>query len=247
MKRIDHIVIRVDDLREGVAEFQAAGFRVFYARKSEKFNALIYLQDNSMLELVGTTPEWFKLLVRSGIPVLIHPFLNRIGNYSFKESRFLDYPIYSPNIEEMHERVRDRSTRMLSAKREKPNGVVVSFTLFGPKDLNFPFVMSDYSPERISSDETDVHPNGITGLQSIEVDFAGDLETFKAGLVEFYQIEQSKIRVNGNGFSVQTDNATINYTQADRHGIKSIVLKRTNQMLDARLSEKYSLSTVKED
>lgn len=243
MKRIDHIVIRVDNLHEGVAEFEAAGFRVFYARKSQRGNALIYLQDNSMLELVGTTPQWARPLIRLRIPSLMHPFLHRIGQYAFKESCLLDYPIYSPDIKAMYERVQDSSTKLLSAKREKPNGTVVGFTLFGPKDLNLPFVMSAYTPEKMSDDETNIHPNGINNLHAVDVTYVGDTETFKEQLVAYYQIDRHLIHTHENSISIQTENARINYAQSDQHKITAISLKPRNVIVDAKLKQ-YGLSTT---
>jgi hypothetical protein len=251
MKRIDHIIVRVDDLHDGVAEFRDAGFEVYYGRKPEKAaNALIYLQDNSFIELLDTKviPPFARTLSRLGVLRRMSPFFDRLANYYFKEGPWLDYPIYSSDIHKTYARVKDRSSGILSnAKRKKPNGTVVSWTLFGPLDLNLPFVMSDYAPEKMSADETNIHPNSITGLHSVEVAFAGDLETFKGQLMDFYQIEQSNVRVNGNCFSVQTENATINYTQADRYGITAVVVKPSNPMLDAKLSEKYALSTANDE
>lgn len=246
MKRIDHIIIRVENLHEGVAEFQDAGFQVYYGKKPEEaYNALIYLQDGSFLEIVDTTkiPWYFRLLTRAGVIRLIHSFYNRMGNFALKEGPLLDYVIYSPHIETTYERVKEKSTPMIFGKREKPNGTVVNWHCFAPKDINLPFVKSDYYPDQMSDDETDIHPNGIAAIHTMDVTFAGDLTRFKDRVVEYYQIDTSNVRVDGHCFNIQTENATVNYTQSHKHKITNVALKPLNPMLDTKLG-KYGLSTT---
>ena len=248
MKRIDHLIVKVDDLHAGVKEFTDAGFAVFYGvRKEKAYNALIYLQDHSFLELLDTTtaiPGFARILTRLGVLRILSPTFNRLGNFALKEGPLLDYPIYSADLDASHAHVSDQSGNILGiGKREKPNGTVVRWRSFFPKDLALPFVMTDYTPEKMSADETDVHPNGITGLHTIEVAFAGEPETFRRRLVDFYQVEEGRVSAEGERFHIQTENATIRYTPSDQYKVTSAVLKPHVPELDTMLS-KYSLSTA---
>lgn len=246
MKRIDHLIVRVDDLHAGVKEFTDAGFAVFYGvRKEKAYNALIYLQDHSFLELVDmkAAPGFAKTLVKLGVIRLISTAFDRLGHYLFKDERLLDYVIYSADIDTSQARFGKHSTKVLRiGKRKKPNGTVVRWRMFFPNDFDLPFVMTDYTPEKISADETDVHPNGITGLHTIEVAFADEPETFRRRLVDFYQVDEGRVSANGKRFHIQTENATIRYTPSDQYKVTSAVLKPHVPELDAMLS-KYSLST----
>ncbi|MEM7736185.1 MAG: VOC family protein [Deinococcota bacterium] len=247
MQRIDHVIVRVDDLHDSVEEFINAGFSVCYGTKKEKaYNALIYLQDNSFLELLDTNviPRFGRILTKLGILRVLSPAFNRIGNFYFKEGPLLDYPVYSSDIEASYAHVRDQSGKILNAgKRKKPNGTVVQWRSFMPKDLNLPFVMTDYTPEKISADETNVHPNGITGLHTLEIAFTGETADFRAKLINFYQVDETRVTGEGNCFYIQTDNATLVYQQASRHKITSTVLKPRVPALDNMLG-KYSLATA---
>ncbi|MEM7798728.1 MAG: VOC family protein [Chloroflexota bacterium] len=248
MKRIDHILIKVDDLHAGVAEFKRAGFNVYYGKAPEKaYNALIYLQDDSFLELVDTSaiPWYFRLLTRMGIIRLIHTLYNRMGNFAFKAGPLLDYVVYTPDIEATYARVKSKSSAMVHGKREKPNGTVVSWDCFAPKEIDWPFLKSDYDPGQISAEETDEQPNGITGIQSMDVTYAGDPADFRERFMHYYAIDSGRMQTDGKNFCIQTDNAKVNYIWSNQHKITGVTLRPLNRMIDEKLG-KYGLSTADE-
>ncbi|MCG8349845.1 MAG: VOC family protein [Chloroflexales bacterium] len=132
MKRIDHLIVKVDDLHAGVEEFTDAGFAVFYGvRKEKAYNALIYLQDGSLLELVDMkgASGFAKTLIKLGVLRVLSTLstaFNRIGHYLFKDGRLLDYVIYSADIDASQTRFGKHSTKVLGiGRRKKPNGTVV--------------------------------------------------------------------------------------------------------------------------
>lgn len=245
MKRIDHILIKADNLHGAVQEFSDAGFRVFYGtRKGKAYNALIYLQDHSFLELVRTTviPPFARTLTKWGVFRTLSPFFNRIGSYYFKGGPILDYSVYSPDIDLFYDRVKKNAEKPKHLKRLKPNGVTVRWKLLAPKNLHFPFLMSDYEPEKMSHDETYVHPNGVEGIQRLAVGVADDLEVFQNKLITFFNIENEKVIATQVGFDIKTDNASVGYLTSDQNKINQIVLHPFSEIVNNKLG-KYGLIT----
>ena len=246
MDRIDHIIVKTDNFAQTIEEFRDAGFSVFYGTKKEKaYNALVYLQDHCFIEIlrISAIPVFFRWLTKRGILKRISTFFNRMGNFHFKEGPIVDYPVYSPNIEEFHKRVKNRSSGIVKGKRKKPNKTVVRFKVFGAKDLNFPFVISDYYPEKISPDETNVHANGILGVQKLAISVSQDMEQFRTELVNYFAIEENKVAVGRDTFSIKTDNAEITYRQSSKDSIHQIVLFPLNVEVNEKLG-KYGITTA---
>ena len=247
MERIDHIIIKAGDLHAAVMDFKDVGFEVYYGTKKEKaYNALVYLQDHCMLELVKTTaiPALARILTKWGVFRFISPIYNRLGNFYFKEGPFIDYPVHSTNIEHFHERVKDQSSKLkTNAKRKKPNGVTVHWKCFMPKNLDFPFVITDYEPEKISADETNIQPNGIKGIQKLKVGVADQMDSFQEELIRFYTIGEDCIDKVHDGFNVKTANATVEYRKSDKNKVHRIVLYPFDQNVNQKLG-KYGITTA---
>ncbi|MEM1321583.1 MAG: VOC family protein [Bacteroidota bacterium] len=249
MNRIDHILLKTDDLHKAVQDFEAAGFKVFYGSPKERaHNALVYLQDHSFIELLRTTviPSYGRALAKWGILKLISPMFHRFAYYYFNEGPIVDFAIYSTQIADFHQRVRKESSSLATNfKREKPNGTTVRWKLFTPKNEDFPFVMSDYTPEKMSSDETNIHPNGITGIQRLEIDVGGDIDQFRGALQQYYGVGEERLKRTEEGFEVRTENATLVYRRADTYKIRQLVLSPSNKMVEERLRG-YGIRTAGE-
>lgn len=247
MKRIDHIIVKVDDLHRAVQEFSEAGFAVFYGSSQEKaYNALIYLQDGSALELLDTKifPRWVLPLLKSGIVRLLSVGHDRIGCFALKEEPLLDYIIYSSDIDASRARFGRHSGKVVAlGKRQKPNGQSLRWWLLFPRDRALPFIISDYVPARMSADETDIQPNGITGLHTLEVHFAGETTAFQQRIRDFYGVEEKNLTPLTEGFQVQTDNARIHYIRSSQHKIATTLLQPRVATIDTFLS-KYDLGTA---
>lgn len=247
MKRIDHIIVKVDDLHRAVEEFTEAGFAVFYGSSQEKaYNAFIYLQDGSALELldINVFPRWALPLLKSGIVRLLSVGHDRMGRFPLKEERLLDYVIYSSDIDACRARFGRHSGKVVAlGKRQKPNGQFLRWWLLFPKDRALPFIISDYVPARMSADETDIHPNGITGLHTLEVHFAGETAAFQQRIRDFYGVEEKNLTPLTEGFQVQTDNARIHYMRSSQPKIASALLQPRVARIDALLGN-YNLGTA---
>ncbi|MEO1646144.1 MAG: hypothetical protein AAFR67_13220, partial [Chloroflexota bacterium] len=137
------------------------------------------------------------------------------------------------------------SSKVIHGKREKPNGTVVRWYCFVPKNNHWPFIISDYVPERMSDDETNIHPNGITGLQNIMVSCVADVATLTAQMVKYYQLDQDDVRVHGSCFSIQTENSKITYVPFNEDKISQVTLRPHSPMVDERLKH-YGISTTDE-
>lgn len=247
MERIDHIIIKADDLHSAVSDFKNAGFQVYYGTKKEKaYNALVYLQDHCMLELLKTTviPPFARVLTKWGVFRWASPIFNRFGNFYLKEGPIIDYPVHSARIEDFHARVKNRSSKLkTNAKRKKPNGLTVHWKCFMPKNLDFPFVITDYEPEKMSADETDVHPNGIEGVQTLKVGVADEMDAFREELKNFYGIDEDSLYTMQDGFDVSTANATVEYRKSTLNRVHGMVLYPFDQGVNKKLG-KYGITTA---
>ena len=247
MERIDHVIIKADDLHAVVKDFKNAGFDVYYGSKKEKaYNAIVYLQDDSFLELLNTAlvPPFARFLTKVGFFKVTSPFFNRLGNFYFKQGPLLDYPVFSSNIEEFHAKVKGRVSKLkTNAERTKPNGVTVRFKCFMPKNLDFPFVKSAYLPETMSPDETNHHPNGIQGMKNLKIGVSSGLDQFRKDLIAFYDIEEKDLGTRETGFDVKTANATISYVASPVTTLKCLQLYPYNKEVNDKLG-KYGITTA---
>ncbi|MCG8573658.1 MAG: VOC family protein [Flavobacteriales bacterium] len=218
MNRLDHVLIRVDKLEKAVQEFQQMGFKVFYGNAKENcHHALIYFQDESFIELVDQSKFPALLLYLSKKKVLknLGIFFSRIGHYASSESRFLDYSIYDSDIDYMHKKCKtnNKVSKLFKLKREDSKGQKLNWKLFAFKDMDLPFIMSDYSPLKYPGNDADVHPNGILGIEAMEIASTNvsaycqklnrifDIESADA----VFNFEHTKIRVvKGNSSKIRS-------------------------------------------
>ncbi|MEM7331139.1 MAG: VOC family protein [Chloroflexota bacterium] len=246
MERIDHIIISAENFKEAVQDFREAGFEVFFGtREAKATNALIFLNDHSFIELLkaNVAPPIVRWLTQLGIMKFFSPYYNRIGHYALAQEPILDYAVYSGNLRGLYERVRASSSEIREHRRKRPDRSFVLWQFLMPKNLKLPFVMSDFYPNRMTRQETNVHPNGITGIGAINVQFDGEQIAVIDNLVRFFQILPENISTHSQGFSVKTENAIVNYTKSARQRINSVMLTPYSETVNQRL-RKYGIRTT---
>ena len=238
MERLDHVIFRAEKLTELVEEFRAAGFKVYYgAPTGKEYNAMIYFEDHSFIELVDMTkvPGFAKVLTRLGVFKLIHPFFHRMGNWALSDNIIMEYVAYSSDIRAFQQQFKGSSSKVRTGTRINHMSEAVSWEYFGSKDLELPFVISDYRPKKYPEEGATQHPNGATGIKELVVHFSGSVEAFKSKVIQFFKPSPENVEITSSGFSLMTANAKIRYILSSDYHIESLMLKES-------VSPKYDLS-----
>lgn len=170
--RIDHIVILVKNLDDGIATYRGLGFNVTPGGEHPggTHNALVPFQDGTYLELIAfQQPEkphehrWY-------------PFLATGGG-------IVDFCL---GVDDVAEAVSGARSRGLDCRgpvpgaRTRPDGVQVSWRLGQPPAGHtgeIPFFIDDVTPRevRVPGGDAAVHPNGVVGVRFIVI-ATGDVQ-----------------------------------------------------------------------
>lgn len=175
---IGHVLIKTNDFRKAVKDFEQLGFHVTYGSSEDKAsNALIYFEDGSFLELYDA---------KMGKPFdSLAPFILNIAGL-FDKSRADRYKNYTQSAEGLNEYALDsiptddyaknmeklkvvsyELSKEYTMKRTDFYGNELHWNITLSKDWRLPFFMSPYSPE-IKKKTVDItHENGVTGIKRL--------------------------------------------------------------------------------
>lgn len=174
MNKIDHILIHVKNLEKAIAEFQELGFCVHKGNnKKNCHHAMIYFKDGSFLELIDQNkfPSIFKFLAKKGILNCFGILFRRFTHYSLSKEQFLDFAIFTENIDALYRTSNNKSvSKLMCMKRKNHLNNLIQWKLFAFRDLNLPFVISEYTPTRLPQKNADQHNNEVLGISQIDVD-----------------------------------------------------------------------------
>lgn len=173
--RLDHILIRVDNLEKAMTDFREMGFNIYPGNAGKKcHHAMIYFQDESFIELIDPSkfPASLTFLSKVGVLNLFGPFFRRITHYVTSGEQFLDYSVHTATIEEMYRctKPNNKKLRMHQLKRVNHSGTKIGWKLVVSENMELPFIMSDYSPAKLPVKEAAIHPNGITGISELTIE-----------------------------------------------------------------------------
>lgn len=218
MMRLDHILIRVEDLEKALADFREMGFNVYPGNAGKKcHHAMIYFPDDSFIELVDPSkfPASLTFLSKTGILNLFGPFFKRITHYVNSGEQLLDYSVHTTAIEEFYKRIKpnNKKLKLHHLKRTNHLGVKVEWKLVVSDSIELPFIMSDYSPDKLPVEEAVTHPNGITGIHTMWIEAVNR----DAYIQEFQNRFVSDLLLLGN--------TTIIVEQGDRFKLKELQLQ----------------------
>lgn len=188
--RIDHAVIVVDNLTASMEKFQDAGFNLVLGGKHADdftWNALIPFKDGSYLELFAATdpeaPADLGTLLSSGT------FDTAMAGLDAMQKRFMlhlatgtglrDYAITAPGLNlTQAQAMANNGGYILEGpirmSRTRPDGMIAKWQVAVPvgEYANcVPFLIIDDTPRtlRVPNGHLIAHPNGVTGIMSIEV------------------------------------------------------------------------------
>lgn len=230
MMRLDHILIRVDNLEKAMADFREMGFNTYPGNAGKKcHHAMIYFQDDSFIELIDASkfPASLIFLSKIGLLNLFGPFFRRITHYAASGEQFLDYAVHTTGIDELYKRVKpnNKQLKLHQLKRANHLGTKLTWKLVVCDSMQLPFIMSDYSPDKLPVEDATAHPNGITGISKMWIE--------AVNREEYAQEFQHRFASN----LLSLENTSIVIEQGDRFRIKEIALQKGEQATQFNLSK----------
>jgi hypothetical protein len=169
--QLSHVLYRVKDLHIAVNKLQQAGFIVEYGTYPDKaYNALIWFEKGVFIEIYHD----------SGLPAYIQwimkifgyqSVLKRIKQWENVEEGWCEWSLESVlknlNSEKQFFKSGNIGFKFHKAKRKDADGIKLRWELLMPDDIDFPFLMSAYTPDPRPKEIN--HPNGIVGVKNIKV------------------------------------------------------------------------------
>ncbi|RZF27318.1 VOC family protein [Paraburkholderia sp. UYCP14C] len=178
---LDHIVIRVQNLEQTIADFTTLGFTVQRGgthADGATHNALIGFEDGSYVELIAflrDAPEhrWWDADQRIG-------------------DGFVDFALLPQSVASTISAARERGLFYdgpLAGGRVRPDGERLEWQIGKPSSADLPFLCGDLTPRRLRVAEGDVrdHANGARGVVNITLavnDLNASLARYRALLGE---------------------------------------------------------------
>lgn len=240
--KFDHVLIRVDNLRETVSEFQEMGFNVYYGNSKKKcHHAMIYFENGSFIEFIDQSvfPGILKFFAKSKILDFFGPFFQRVSIYTLSHKRFLDYSLYSPTIKQLYKQIKSKTrvSKLMNLKRTNHLKKKIQWQLFVLNDIEMPFIMSDYTPKKLPEPNSFHHHNGVKGISRIQIT-SKSVDNLIQKFVELFGLEKPL------GQTIELENAQFEFKQGNKFEINSITLKAIDSQtgeIDHSVLSKYSI------
>lgn len=164
-----HVLVRVPQLSEAVARYEAAGFTVRWGSSPARaHNALIHFEEGPFLELfdpipVGADPR----VVREAVPPRVRGWIDANGlcEHALEGTESIEEIVAA-----MVSRGVELDPQILPAERTGPDGVTLRWSLTTPSRLELPFVMSPYEPAPATTEADETHSNGVRCIVALEVE-----------------------------------------------------------------------------
>ncbi len=217
--KIDHILLRVDNLENAINDFRNIGFKVYLGNnKKNCHHAMIYFEDGSFLELIDQSkfPRIFKFLARIKILNLFGIIFKRFASYCVSKERFLDLAVLSDDIDSFYEKAENKS-KLINMTRKNHLNQNINWKLFAFDKMHLPFVMSEYKPNRFPENDAYIHKNGVLGIKQIDIE-APNYNDYIQDFNDYFKtnISTEKHFIIGN--------STIALHNASQYQLKSITL-----------------------
>jgi len=195
---IDHIVIRVHDLEQTIADCTELGFTVQRGgthADGATHNALIGFEDGSYFELIAflrDVPEhrWWD----AG---------HRVGE------GLVDFALLPETVKSVIEAARQRGLSYegpIDGGRVRPDGARLAWQIGKATTPDLPFLCGDVTPRnlRVAEGEVRVHRNGVRGVTGINLavrDLDSSIERYRALLGETLAVHRSALPRHGVSFA----------------------------------------------
>jgi catechol 2,3-dioxygenase-like lactoylglutathione lyase family enzyme len=166
---IDHVVILVNDLEEGMRAYRELGFTVAAGGKHPRYthNALVPFADGTYLELIAfweTAPEG-------------EEHMHRWQRHLAHGGGLIDFAVASDDLNADAASFKQRGIALAGPSdgaRSRPDGQQLAWKTAQPTGDNIgalPFIIQDVTPRelRVASGDAANHANGVRGIRSLAV------------------------------------------------------------------------------
>lgn len=178
--QLDHVVVLVPSLAEGVSQFTDLGFEVMKGgQHASTENALIVFEDQTYIELLALKPglkrhyvRWAGAIGLMGALARTKTDINwRLLNWVCQAYGSIDWCLRVDDVDQMLQDWSDKGIASLGSQsfsRTRLDGAIARWRLGSPKDLDLPFLLRDISDTslRIAAPERP-HPNGALGIRKL--------------------------------------------------------------------------------
>lgn len=175
MLTLDHVLIATDNLSDAKARCERLGFTVVYGgNEKSALNALIFLEDGTLIELIGKDrfSAALSLLHFVRLTRLFGLMIDRIAAFPGVPAGLFNISLHSPDLRATYDRLSkngfavDRPTRL---RRKRDDGATIKWELLGTAPYDLPFIIGDYSPGRLSDEKLVRHANGAIGIANVTI------------------------------------------------------------------------------
>lgn len=166
--KASHIILKVKDLDEAVAEYRKKGFTVEYGKTKNPYNAIIYFSEGPYFEILARTgmPKFIKSLFRlfgkKGIVDRLDYWDNHPGGYcGFCIENYRDNFDEERAILDKH----GIKSVQMNSHRLDTFGRDLRFSILIPEATDIPFLMTYFSID--PKPKGFVHENGIKSIKKV--------------------------------------------------------------------------------
>lgn len=174
--KIDHVLIAVNNLDSAKIEYEKYGFTVVYGGKEKKaFNALIFLRDGSVIELIGKDrlPSLYTFLNKLRIIKLFGIMKDRITAFRNLPAGLFNYCLYTENLDSTYEYLKQNGLKVskpVSFSRHREDEIKIRWELVGMFPYDLPFFIENYNPSRLSDTANTSHKNNAIAIDTLIIE-----------------------------------------------------------------------------
>jgi len=195
--KISHLIYKADDLQKAVSAFEDMGFKIEYGKKDDPYNALIYFEDHTYIEImqnIHISKVVGFLLKLFGMRGYLESSLaqNDLPEGFFRFALLME-PSDKKELAGRYKKYLNVSSFFAPVSRTDIHGHKLKCKCLMPSDCNYPFFNTEFQCEELWQI---THPNGIKGIKEVIFDASAGERTFFLGLPVD---ERLTIKAEGNG------------------------------------------------
>ncbi|MEM7079996.1 MAG: VOC family protein [Pseudomonadota bacterium] len=170
-----HYLVRVQNLHEAVADYEAAGFSVTWGSDPQRaHNAMIHFRNGGFLEIFNPRPPGAAGTLQKGVAAigarLQQPLLVRLHRWQSSQG-LCDYALESSApLTEAAAQARQRGAqpgKIRDFSRRGADGIMTRWQICAAHSADLPFMMGPYDPTPQINEAQLTHANGIDQLRGM--------------------------------------------------------------------------------
>lgn len=174
--KIDHVLIAVNDLDSAKLEYERFGFTVVYGGSTKKaLNALIFLKDGSVIELIGKDrlPFVYTLLNKLRFTKFFGMMKDRITAFRNLPAGLFNYCLYAENLDSTYKYLKKSGLKVakpVAFARLREDKIKTKWELVGSFPYDLPFFINNYNPSRLSDTAYITHKNKAMSIDTLVIE-----------------------------------------------------------------------------